>query len=234
MKRVFRLFLLLAVAIALVFTSCKSVAAKDDVTSDTTIKVLHAGSITNLVQNGLAPALKAEKGITVLNERGNSVFLANSIKDRSMVGDLFMSADAAVNYTLMNESGGHWVKWFVIFARNSVVVAYSPKSKYVNDFEKAKRGELPWYEVLLKPDIKFVRDNPDLDPLGYYGLFVSALAQDHYKVPNLKERILGSDTNPQQVVNTSVSLLTRGEVDAMFMYKTGAANTDSALYPSSG
>jgi molybdate/tungstate transport system substrate-binding protein len=198
-------------------------AGNDAVASDTSIKVLHAGSITDLVQNGLAPALKAEKGITVLNERGNSVFLANSIKDNSKVGDIFMSADAAVNYTLMNNSNGNWVKWFVIFGRNSVVLAYSPKSKYVNDFEKAKQGEIPWCEVLLKPDIKFVRDNPDLDPLGYYGLFVSALAQDYYKIPNLKERILGNDTNPQQVVNTSVSMLANGEVDAMFMYQTGAA-----------
>lgn len=201
-------------------------AYNNEATTDATIKVLHAGSITNLVQRGLAPAIKAEKGFTVLNERGNSVFLANSIKDKSKAGDIFMSADAAVNYTLMNAANDNWVQWFVIFGRNSVVLAYSPTSKYASDFAKAKQGEIPWYDILLKPDIKLVRDNPNLDPLGYYGVFVSALAQDYYKVANLKERILGSDTNPQQVVNTSVSMLTNGEADAMFMYQTGAADAN--------
>jgi molybdate/tungstate transport system substrate-binding protein len=183
-----------------------------------TASILHAGMVENLVKDGLAPAAKQTDELTVHNTKGNSVALADSVKARRLSGDLFMSADASVNKTLMGPSNGEWVRWFVVFARNEVVLAYSPKSRFAAQFEQAGKGRIPWYQVLEQPGVLLGRDNPNLDPLGYYDLFVGQLAERYYHRPGLKQRILGDDNNPMQVRDTSPLLLSSGLLDAQFMY----------------
>jgi len=139
-----------------------------------------------------------------------------------MSGDVFLSADAEVNQILLGPTNGDWIRWFVIFARNTVVLAYSPKSRFFSDFEQARSGKIPWYQVLLQPGVKLFRNDPNLDPMGYYTLLVSALAQKHYHIPDLKQNLLGSDTNPKQVRRLNIGQLERGEIDAMFLYLSAA------------
>ncbi|MGH3670234.1 MAG: substrate-binding domain-containing protein [Pseudonocardiaceae bacterium] len=158
-----------------------------------TITDLHAGVFNNLVPLGLKPAVKQAYDITLNDIGGNSVKLANSIKDHSLIGDLYMSADASVNQTLMGPANGNWVSWFTVFARNEVVLAYDPNNKFAADFQNK-----PWYQVLKEPGIKLGRYDPNLDPLGYYTLFVAQLAEKYYGIPGLKQQILGADYNPDQ------------------------------------
>ncbi len=75
--------------------------------ADTAMTVLHAGSMNNLIQQGLTPATQRDLGIKVQDVAGNSVFLANSIKDGSKTGDLFMSADAGTNALLIGDASDH-------------------------------------------------------------------------------------------------------------------------------
>src|SRR4051812_28844079 len=118
-------------------------AAAPGATAQSGLTVLHAGALTNLVGNGLGPAFERATGIPVRPVRGHSVALADGIKDGSKVGDLFMSADAEVNRQLMAAANGDWVRWFVVFARNAVVLAYSPRGRFTPAFERARRGEIP-------------------------------------------------------------------------------------------
>ena len=195
---------------------------KDKRSETSVVKVLHAGSLTSLVRRGIGPALQQESRITLESESGHSVALAMAIKDLRMNGDLFLSADAEVNQILLEPTNGDWIRWFVIFARNTVVLAYSPKSRFFSDFEQARSGVIPWYQVLLQPGIKLFRNDPNLDPMGYYTLLVCALAQKHYRIPDLKQRLLGSDTNPAQVSGLNIGQIERGEIDAMFLYVSAA------------
>ena len=78
--------------------------------------------------------------------------------------------------------------------------------------------------MLLQPGVKLFRNDPNLDPLGYYTLLVCALAQEHYRIPDLKQRLLGSDTNPEQVNHLNIAQLERGEIDAMFLYLSAAGD----------
>ena len=84
------------------------------------MKVLHAGSLTTLVRQGLGPALYQANGIAVESENGHSVALAMAIKDQRISGDVYLSADAGVNQILLGPTNGDWIRWFVIFARNSI------------------------------------------------------------------------------------------------------------------
>ncbi len=117
---------------------------------------------------------------------------------------------------------GGWIQWFVVFARNAVVLAYSPRRRFLADFERACSGALPWYQALLQPGMQIRRNDPNLDPMGYYTLLVCALAQQHYGLPDLKARLLGSDTNPEQVKRFTLAQLEGGEIDAMFLYLSAA------------
>src|SRR5262249_8951828 len=56
----------------------------------------------------------------------------------------------------------------------------------------------------------------------YYTLLVCALAEIHYGVPDLKHRLLGSDTNPAQVNRMNIAQFERGEIDAMLLYVSAA------------
>jgi molybdate/tungstate transport system substrate-binding protein len=195
---------------------------KDNHFETSVVKALHAGSLTSLVRRGIGPALYQESGITVESESGHSVALAMSIKDQRVSGDVFLSADAEVNQILLGSTNDDWIRWFVIFARNTVVLAYSPKSRFFTDFELAHDEKMPWYQVLMQPEVKLFRNDPNLDPMGYYTLLVCALAQKHYRIPDLKQNLLGSDTNPAQVSHLNIGQLERGEIDAMFLYLSAA------------
>jgi molybdate/tungstate transport system substrate-binding protein len=186
------------------------------------VKVLHAGSLTSLLRKGIGPALQKESGIALESEGGHSVALAMAIKEQRVSGDVFMSADAQVNQILLGATNDDWIHWFVVFARNAAVLAYSPNSRFVSDFEQARSGQFPWYEVLLQTGIQLARNDPNLDPMGYYTLLVCALAEKHYGVPDLKQRLLGSDTNPAQVNRMNFAQLERGEIDALFLYVSAA------------
>jgi molybdate/tungstate transport system substrate-binding protein len=150
------------------------------------------------------------------------VALAAAIKAGHLRGDVFLSADAEVNQLLLGPDNGKWISWFVVFACNAVVLAYSPKSQFRSDFERAQSGAIPWYQVLLQPGIKLSRNDPNLDPMGYYTVLVCALAEAHYRLPDLKARLLGSDTNPAQINEANLARLDRGEIDALFLYQSGA------------
>jgi len=61
---------------------------------------------------------------------------------------------------------GNKVRWFATFASNAVVVAYSPLSPLLKDFEKAKAGKGTWYAPLEKKGVRVTRSDPDSDPGG--------------------------------------------------------------------
>lgn len=189
------------------------------------VAILHAGSLTRLVQDGLGSALQSRAGITIGARAGGSVMLANGIRDRSLVGDVFLSADATVNDALMGAGNEDRVRWFVTFASNSVVLAHYPRSRFAADFQRAKAGDILWHEVLRRPGLALSRGNPDSDPLAYYILMVCQLAETHYGIPGLKHAILGDDLNPAPI-GRGVPQPIGDDVDAAFMYLNTAVNND--------
>ncbi len=191
----------------------------------TTLTVLHAGALTALMGKSLGPAFERATGIAVRAVRGHSVALADGIKDGSQVGDLFLSADAAVNETLRGAANGDWVRWFVTFARNAVVLAYSPRGVLGERLARAGDGTPPWYELLRQPGVRMRRNDPDSDPMGYYTVLVCRLAERHYGLSGLAEAILGPPQNPAQVGQPDPGGLASGAIDAMFLYRSAALET---------
>jgi molybdate/tungstate transport system substrate-binding protein len=94
-------------------------------------------------------------------------------------------------------------------------------SPYYDYFEKSRKGELPWYEVLSKQGLKFGRTDPELDPKGYYAIMTANLANFYYNDSSIKERILGEDRNPKQIFPEEIlrTILESGLLDAVVSYK---------------
>ena len=185
------------------------------------VSVLYAGSLATVMENGVGPAFSKSTGIAYKGEAHGSLGAARLIHDRLRSPDVFISADPAVNESvLMGSRNGNLVTWFATFASSQLVLAYNPKSRFAADFAAAAACKTPWYEVLAKPGVRFGRGDPTIDPKGYRTLFLFDLAGKHYRRPEIP-RLLGDALNSAQVL-PEVSLLARvesGQFDAGIFYK---------------
>src|SRR5918999_3901954 len=102
-----------------------------------------------------------------------------------------------------------------------MVIAYSPNSRFFNDLERARTGEIPWYQVLSKQGFEFGRTDPEFDPKGYYMIITAELANLFYNDSGIKQRIMGDDKNAKQIFPEEIlkTILEQGQLDAVAAYK---------------
>ncbi len=185
------------------------------------VSVLYAGSLATVMENGVGPAFAAATGDEYKGEAHGSLGAARLIHDHLRSPDVFISADPAVNQSvLMGAKNGDLVRWFATLASSQLVLAYNPKSRFAPQFAAAAAGRTPWYEVLATPGLRFGRGDPTIDPKGYRTLFLFTLAGKHYGRPDIPA-LLGEPLNPAQVL-PEVALLAHidaGQFDAGIFYK---------------
>jgi molybdate/tungstate transport system substrate-binding protein len=188
--------------------------------------VMYAGSLVKIFEQDLGPAFQNKTGSTYTGEGRGSLQIANMILDGQRRPDVFVSAGTIPINKLINSTGSIASKLPLAhglskFASAEMVIAYSPTSKFHTELDKAKKGLVPWYQVLSEPGFKFGRTDPDLDPKGYYSIIMSNLANSYYKDLNIKQRILGDDKNPKQLFpeETLITTLETGHLDAIAAYK---------------
>ncbi|MFQ5940893.1 MAG: extracellular solute-binding protein [Nitrososphaerales archaeon] len=182
--------------------------------------VMYAGSLVKTFETELGPSFQRETGYTYVGEGKGSLQLSNMITDQQRNPDIFVSADTVPIEKLMNHNPP-LAHWLVKFASAEIVIAYTPNSPFFNDLEKARKGEIPWYEVLSEDGLMFRRTDPELDPKGYYMIIVAELANIFYNDPTIKHEILGEDRNPKQLLpeETLMTSLESGQIDAAEAYK---------------
>jgi len=188
--------------------------------------VMYAGSLVKIFEQDLGPVFQNKTGYTYTGEGRGSLQIANMILDGQRRPDVFVSAGTLPINKLINSTGSVASKSPIAhglskFASAEMVIAYSPISKFHADLEKAKKGLVPWYQVLSEPGFKFGRTDPDLDPKGYYTIVMSKLANSYYKDPNIKQKILDDDKNSKQLFpeETLITTLETGHLDAIAAYK---------------
>ncbi len=194
------------------------------VASPAPVRLLYAGSLVSLVEDGLRPAFAHATGITVEGRPGGSVALARMILDRVQTPDVFVSADPDVNHLLMRPGPGPRASWFLTLMRNTLVIAYYPRSRFAAALGEAAAGRRAWYEVLAAPGFRLGRTDPELDPKGYRTLVMVRLAERHYGQPGLEARLLGSPENPAQIFpeEALTGRLESGQLDAAIFYRNEA------------
>ena len=198
--------------------------------------VMYAASLIKTFEHSFGPLFQKETGYTYEGEARGSVQVANMIIDGLRTPDVFVSAGTIPIIKLTNSSdsnnnnvgvgkssssSANLAQWLVKFASAEMVIAYSPTSHFYSDLEKARIGEMPWYEVLSKQGFKFGRTDPKLDPKGYYMIITAKLSNIYYNDSTIKQRTLGDDRNPKQIFPEEIlkTILEQGQLDAVAAYK---------------
>lgn len=185
------------------------------------VSVLYAGSLVNLMEKRVGPAFTQATGYPYEGEGKGSTALAAEIKGHLRTPDIFISASATVDKSLMGSAGGNYVSWYATFTRTSMVIGYSPQSRFAADFQAAANGTKTWYSVLEESGMRIGRTDPALDPKGVSTIILMELAEKYYNQPGLTQKILGSANNTSQIFpeETLATRLGSGQLDAGFFYR---------------
>ena len=209
-----------ALALVTVVATLAGCGATGGASAKGTVSVAYAGSLVNLMEHKLGPAFDQATGYTFQGRGAGPTALANQIKSKLILPDVFISASAASYKPLEGAANGSIVRWYVTFATSSMVIGYSPRSQFASELEAAASGRVPWYQALETPGLRLGRTDPRLDPKGVNTLFTLRLAEQYYHLPGLEAKLIGAAENPDQIFPEEelVARLTAGQLDAGFFY----------------
>jgi molybdate/tungstate transport system substrate-binding protein len=207
-----RLHSLMLAALAATLAAC---AKKDAAPADDVIVVFNAGSLARPLRAAL-DSFTAGTRIRVEQENAGSVETARKLTELHRIPDLVGSADYQVfpKYLMPGQTS-----WYARFARNRMVLMYTPKSKLASTIDSTN-----WYKVLETKGVQTGRSDPALDPNGYRSLIVMRLAEQYYKQPGLADRLTANSSahvvRPKEV--DLMGLLQAGEIDYAWSYESVA------------
>jgi molybdate/tungstate transport system substrate-binding protein len=205
----------LAFAVAALAACSKHDASTPGNAADSTIVVFNAGSLARPLRAAL-DSFTAGTKIKVEQENAGSVETARKLTELHRIPDLVGSADYQVfpKYLMPSQTS-----WYARFARNRMVLMYTPKSKFASTIDSTN-----WYKILESKGVQTGRSDPALDPNGYRSLIVMRLAEIYYKQPGLADRLVASSSahvvRPKEV--DLMGLLQAGEIDYAWSYESVA------------
>lgn len=135
------------------------------------IVVCNAGSLTVPLQR-LAEGFEKQYGVKVLLEPSGSVEAVRKVTDLGKACDVVAVADYRLIPLFMVP---RYAKWYVAFASNSIVVAYTDSSRYAGEAGRLS-GSLEVLRVLARPGVRYGFSDPNRDPCGYRAVGVIGLA----------------------------------------------------------
>jgi molybdate/tungstate transport system substrate-binding protein len=218
-----RFFHLGTLTLALTAAFAGLMAVAGGAKSTTPLQVAYAGSMGSMMDGGVRPAIAKALGAELQGRASGSTGLANLIIAGSIRPDVFISVTPGPMRAVLKagkaQSG-------IPIARTEMVIAYSPKSQYASALAKAGHpGAKPWWQILETPGFRFGRTDPNTDPQGLNIIFTMQLAARYYHQPDLADKILGPQINPQQIFQEPqvMARLQAGQLDASSAYKTQPA-----------
>src|SRR5215210_9471461 len=160
------------------------------------LRVAYAGSMGAVMDRIIGPAFAKANGVEFQGIGQGAYGLARQLEGRLIQADVFVPITPGP-LDIVKKAG--MVGRAVPVASTQMVIAYSPKNKFVPEFEAAAQGKKHWYDVLQSTGLRFGRTDPATDPQGQNIIFTMLLAQNFYHQPELADRILGGYQNPQQI-----------------------------------
>ena len=181
--------------------------------ADDRIVVFNAGSLARPVRAALDSFAAREK-VTVAQENAGSLETARKLTELGHIPDVIALADYEVfpRYLMPRH-----VDWYVDFARNRMVIAYTPASRFAGEITADN-----WWRIVQRPGVQVGRSDPNLDPNGYRTLLAMQLAEKFYERPGLYDSLLAhapaSNMRPKEA--DLVGLLQAGEMDYIWSYES--------------
>lgn len=175
--------------------------------------VYNAGSLARPMRAALDSFARRE-GVTAEQESAGSLETARKLTELGRVPDVIALADAEVFPQLLVPSQ---TTWYVHFARNRMVIAYTPRSRGASEIAADN-----WWRILQRPGVEVGRADPSLDPNGYRTLLTLQLAERYYEQRGLAARLLAAapERNVRPKEADLVGLLQAGELDYIWSYES--------------
>jgi molybdate/tungstate transport system substrate-binding protein len=179
--------------------------------------VYNAASVTRPVR-AVLDGFTARTGVKTEQETASSLELARKVTELGAEPDVIVLADPDIFPKLLEPT---FTTWCAIFARNRIVLGYTPKSKGASEIDSTN-----WFRILERPGVEVGRSDPQEDPSGYRTLLAWQLAAKHYKQPGLYDRMLKAAPlkNVRAREADQIALLEAGEVDYIWTYQNLADN----------
>jgi molybdate/tungstate transport system substrate-binding protein len=182
-----------------------------------TLSVMNAASITRPVR-AVLDGFAARTGAKYEMEPGSSLEIARRLTELHRTPDVVLLADPEVFPQLLMPQ---YVRWYALFARNRIVLAYTDGSRGARTINAAN-----WRTVITQPGVEVGRSDPNTDPSGYRALLTMRLAEEHYREPGLAARLLAAapERNVRPREADQVALLQTRELDYIWTYQNLAEN----------
>jgi molybdate/tungstate transport system substrate-binding protein len=163
----------------------------------------------------IAQAFEQREGVSTLAELGGSLEQARKITELGRTPDVLMLVDDEVVAALMPTH----VDWYVRFATNRIVIAFTARSKHADSISAES-----WWRVLSKRDVSIGRADPAIAPAGKYALAMLRRAETYLKEPGLADRLIARASLRYVRPNATelAALLETGEVDYILDYESVA------------
>jgi len=199
-------------AVSIVAVGC---ARDEGAGADGPLVVFTAGSLARPMRAAL-DSFAARTGVRYELESAGSLETARKLTELGKIPDVIALADEDVFPKVLVPSH---VAWYVRFAENRIVLAYTDRSRFAAEIDSTN-----WWRVLQRPGLDIGRSNPDLDPSGYRTLMVFQLAERLYGAAGLAASLERAahprNMRPKEI--ELVALLESGDLDYAWFYESMA------------
>ncbi len=213
----FRITLLATViSLALLTVACTPARQNTTTTNSSdltgTLTVFHAGSLSIPLQQAADAFTAKHPGVRVERVAAGSRSVIRQVTELGKQTDVLASADYRLIPDMMYPNFAHWT---ARFATNKMVIAYTDQSKFATEINSNN-----WYNVLLRPGVRYGHSDPNADPCGYRTIMLWQLAETYNKSPGLAARL--QQNCPQENIRPKavelLALLESNELDYAFEY----------------
>jgi molybdate/tungstate transport system substrate-binding protein len=179
------------------------------------LQIFNAGSLTAPFEQISDEFNKIHPDVEILAEAAGSATTIRKVTELGKEGGVIGSADYLLIPELMFPE---YADWYIIFASNQMVIAYTDQSQFASEINSDN-----WYEILQRDGVTYGRSDPDQDPCGYRTLMVWQLAEIHYNAAGLYDSLYEATGDLMRPKSTDlIALLQSGDLDYAFEYSSVA------------
>jgi len=148
-----------------------------------TLKIFCAGSLKIPLDN-LSTIFVANYHYKVHIEPSGSVEAIRKVVDLNKACDIIAVADyRLISMYLIPK----YTTWYIAFATNQIVLAYTNRSRYADELTKNPDN---WFQILSRPNVRYGFSDPNKDPCGYRTVGAIALASILYNSSAILNNLL--------------------------------------------
>ena len=160
------------------------------------LKVLCADSLMYPLERVQTAFESFYPNVDVELEGHGSIQVIRQVTELGAEADVLMVADCSLiplmmYNTTMSGTNQSYADYYVRFAGDSIVLAYTNQSKYASEINSTN-----WYSILMRSDVKFGFPNPQIDSLGYRSLMTIQLAEAYYENNSIFHDLVTDNFDP--------------------------------------